>query len=67
MKPLGVTADLRVRMPSRAEDMIWEAVREAINDGMTPEQFKSEAAEAWQECLKEDGKHAAKTLSGRNA
>ena len=69
-KPLGISIGinsglptLRVNESSKAMDAIWDAVEEAINSGMTPEQFKMEAAEAWAERLKEDSKSAVKTLT----
>lgn len=58
MKPLGLDAALNVKMPSRAEDAIWEAVREAINANWTPEQFRNEVISAWQDALRDDAKHA---------
>lgn len=54
MKPPGVSLtmneygpSLRVTRPSRAEDLIWEAVQEAQAEGRTPEWFVREVREAW--------------------
>lgn len=44
-------------------DRIWDAVRDAIDANMTPEQFKREAAQAWVQHLQDDAKAAAKELS----
>jgi hypothetical protein len=63
MKPYGVTADLRVVRPTRTEDAIWEAVEAAIDEGLTPEQFKAEAAQAWSEILHERARSAARVLT----
>ncbi len=69
MKPLGLSIDLThagpslgVRRPSHAEDAIWEAVKAAIAQGMTPRQFRIEAAQAWEEELTNEGQEAAKEL-----
>ena len=58
VKPNGLYFGLRgsaltmcVTNGSRAEDLIWEAVEEAISDGMDPTHFRREAAMAWQETL----------------
>jgi hypothetical protein len=73
MKPLGVglaadpaskTLGFYVSRPTHAEDAIWEAVRTAIDEGMSPERFRMEAAEAWEEALRDDAKAARKTLVG---
>lgn len=62
MKPLGMTADFRVIRPSRAEDAIWSAVEEAIAAGMSPQDFRSEAARAREHQLKQAAEHADKAL-----
>ena len=69
MKPLGLSVlmdaagpIMAVRRPSAAADAIWEAVKAAIGQGMTPRQFRIEAAQAWEEELTEAGKDAAKEL-----
>jgi len=49
MKPLGMSCGLKVIMPSRAEDAIWNAVQEAISAGMTAKQFRNEIAQAWEQ------------------
>jgi len=63
MKPTGLDMMLNVKMPSRAEDAIWEAVREAINANWTPEQFRIEVASAWEDALRDDAKHAQQVFS----
>lgn len=69
MKPLGLSVTMSsqgplmgVRRPSAAEDAIWEAVKAAIGQGMTPRQFRIEAAQAWEEELTEAGKDAVQEL-----
>lgn len=70
MKPTGISfgldsaGDLHVGVTrsSRAEDAVWAAVEEAIDAGMTPERFKREAAQAWEETLRQRGKDAATEL-----
>jgi hypothetical protein len=49
-----------VRPRNSSVDRIWEAVEDAINAGMTVEQFKREAAEAWADTLKKHADWAAK-------
>jgi len=70
MKPPGLgfvlrdgAIGLRMTMPDRATDKVWEAVQAAIDAGMTPRQFRLEAAAAWEHELNEQGKAAAKELS----
>lgn len=46
MKPLGMDAMLRVIHPTPAQDAIWSAVEAAIEEGLTPQQFRQEAATA---------------------
>lgn len=66
MKSLGIAittaGTLRVTTPTRAEDLIWSAVEQAIEEGMRPEDFKREAAECWSEYLRREAKAAAKML-----
>jgi hypothetical protein len=62
MKPMGIDACFRIIRSTPAEDAVWDAVRTAIDNGMTPDQFKREAAQAWEELLREDGQRAVKTL-----
>lgn len=70
-KPLGCafTVDehglphIGVRMPSRVEDSVWDAVREAIAAGWTVERFRRECASAWDDALNEDRKSAEKEWS----
>ena len=63
MKPLGLSADLRVQYPSKVEDAIWEAVQLAIEANWTPERMRGEIADAWREKLREDAKYAYDILS----
>lgn len=63
MKPYGLTYDLQVTRPTRAMDMIWDAVEQAIIEGLTPRQIKLEMAEAWEHALKEQAKEARTTLT----
>ena len=64
---LGITAGgvptMSVTHISRAEDAIWNAVQEAVDAGMTPEQFKREVAQAWTEELRAQAKRTMKELS----
>lgn len=69
MKPLGLSIDmtangigLGVKRPIRAEDAIWEAVKEAIACGMTPRQFRIEAAQAWEDELQCEIKNMHKEM-----
>ena len=71
-KPLGIgigasdgALHFFVRPIDRTVDQIWDAVREAINTNMLPEQFKREVADAWEYHLKEDAKWARKELEGK--
>ena len=65
MKPSGIaltiSGGMRVTRPTKAEDLIWEAVQEAQAAGWTAKQLRIEFAEAWSESLKrqaaEDAKH----------
>jgi hypothetical protein len=43
-------------------DAIWDAVEVAIAENMTPEQFRHEAADAWEQRLHDDAKHARDVL-----
>ena len=61
MKPNGLRMEmnnnsltLNVTKPSQVEDAIWEAVKQAIWVGWTPEQFKREITEAWEYELKQE-------------
>ena len=70
-KPLGLSMQIdtngmprmNVSPSDRVTDLIWEAVREAINANMLPSVFKRESALAWEHHLREDGKDALKELS----
>jgi hypothetical protein len=58
-KPYGLTADLKMTTPSRAMDMIWDAVEQARLEGMTPIQIKREMAQAWEHACDEEKKAAS--------
>lgn len=47
MKPWGMTPDYRIRRSTRVQDAIYEAVSEAIDVGMSPEEFKQESRDCW--------------------
>ena len=57
MKAPGVRiypdGSMRVTKSTRAEDMIWDAVQEALNEGMSPKSFRLEVISAWEEASKE--------------
>ncbi len=68
-KPSGINIGMNERGPtwsvassSRVDNLIWEAVQEAILAGMTPEQFKREVADAWKYELSEESKRVQKIL-----
>lgn len=70
MKPtgLGLTVTesgigFAVRRPSKVEDAVWEAVEMAIAAGWSPEQMRSEVADAWREKLRDEAKYAFDVLS----
>lgn len=60
---LGLNGSMRVVMPTRVEDKVWDAVREAIDAGWTPQQFRYEIADAWEEHLRDDAKAAKRALA----
>jgi hypothetical protein len=64
MKPLGISSAMRVVMPSKAEDKIWDAVEEAIEAGWTPQRFKNEVANAWAEYFRRTANDTKKVLLG---
>jgi len=71
MKPNGLSMRVSesggigcaVSTPSKVEDAVWEAVELAIESGWTPQQFKTEIADAWREKLNDEAKHAVSVLS----
>lgn len=70
MKPLGISLSItnqgptmRLTQSNRALDQIWDAVQTAIACGLSPQQFKDEAAQAWEYELKDQAKDAVKVLS----
>ncbi len=69
-KPSGIHLGMTSRGPvlsvtaiSRAQDAIWNAVQEAVDGGMTPEQFRREVVQAWAEELKREKDRVLKVLS----
>lgn len=69
MKPLGLSLTIGsagiamgVKRPTAAEDAIWDAVEAAISCGMTPRQFRIEAASAWEDALTREAQDAVKEL-----
>lgn len=48
---------------SRVGNAVWDAVQTAVDAGWSPEQFKREVADAWQEKLRDDARHANKVLN----
>lgn len=71
MKPSGIAFEFnnngdptfRVTRSSRAEDLIWEAARAAIDEGLSPQHFRTESANAWEQILKDDARCAGDVLS----
>lgn len=59
MKPLGLTPDYVVTMPTPVEDAVWDAVEEAQRSGWTVERFRRECAESWSCVLRERAKRDA--------
>ena len=55
-KPLGMDPFFRVIQPTSVQDAVWEAVEQAIDAGMTVEQFRREAADCWAEKLRQKAK-----------
>ncbi len=62
-KPLGLTMGLQVVRPTEVQHKIWEAVAQAIVEGMPADEFKREAAEAWKHELKENAALAVQQLT----
>ena len=70
MKPLGVrlgvgasgSLTVGVTKPTYTEDKVWDAVREAINEGWTPKRFRAEVADAWETAIKDDARDAIKAV-----
>lgn len=64
MKPPGISLGLdhqgnptmHVTPLSRATDLVWEMVVEAISEGQTPTQIMREVREAWEYELNENAK-----------
>lgn len=71
MKPFGISLSISpdgkpawsCPKPSKAEDAIWEAVKQAIGEGMTPKRFKQEVAAAWEQELRDDAEYALRELN----
>jgi len=53
-KPYGLTATLQITKPSRAMDLIWDAVEQARLEGMSVNQIKSEMRDAWEHACNEE-------------
>jgi hypothetical protein len=53
-----------MKMPSDVQESIWRAVEEAVNYGVSPKEFRQEAAECWVEKCRQDAQHATKVLRG---
>ena len=70
-KPLGIAIGMKsngaphmyVTGPDRLIDAIWDVVQDCIIAGMTPEQFKKEAANAWAHELRNEADRARKILA----
>ena len=56
MKPYGLTVGLQVTKPTRAMDMIWDAIEQAIDEGMTVRQVKIEMQQAWESAFNQKAK-----------
>lgn len=52
-KPYGMTAALQIIRPDAVQDAVWDAVERAVDAGWTVEQFRSEAADCWNEYLRQ--------------
>ena len=59
MKPYGLTSSLEIAKPTRAMDMLWDAVEQAIEEGMSVRDIKMEMREAWEHCYREKAKEGA--------
>lgn len=57
-KPWGLSPTFQVTRPSKAEDLIHEAVEQAIIEQMTVKDFIRNARESWGLVLDGDKKHA---------
>ena len=62
-KPYGLTVGLQITKPTKAMDMIWDAIEQAIDEGMTVRQVKLEMAEAWESAFKQRAKEAREFTS----
>ncbi len=67
MKPPGLRVgregSLHVIRSTRTEDNVWEAVSEAVAEGWTVEQFRTECEQAWAEALRQQAEDAAREWS----
>lgn len=64
-KPSGISIQMTSRGPtfkttqiSGWEDNLWDAVEEARTLGITPERFKKELIQAWEESVRREGEQA---------
>ncbi len=48
----------------RAEDLLWEAVQQAVTDGWSPKRFRQETSEAWAQALASQADAARKDMEG---
>jgi len=70
MKPLGIEMTygnsglgMCVTKPNTAVDSIWQAVEDAIDANMTPQQFMSEVRKAWDQSRRDQNKADMAALS----
>ena len=52
-----------MKLPNSVQDIIWRAVEESVNAGVTPEDFRREAAECWVEKCRQDAEHSKVAFS----
>jgi ABC-type glycerol-3-phosphate transport system substrate-binding protein len=55
-KPYGMTPTFQIVVPTRMQNQIWDAVQEAVEEGMDPTLFLKEVREAWAEALNDKKK-----------
>ena len=56
---------LQIIVPTRIQDQIWDAVRDAISAGMEIRDFLREVEGDWMTCLDDDKKAAAEEFARR--
>ena len=52
-KPIGLTRDFRVTMPSHAEDDLWRAVAGLQAEGFDLRDIQREVEQAWNQALED--------------